>query len=219
MFPAQLMDETPIQVFIDNGATPFILPLHTFNKYKILQTYPKMESHTPIHTGGMIESHLWIEISLKLDNQLSQIKALVCDSECPYDIVKGQTSLTQLSGWQDYASKKLNIQQISIPLIAKNTLCILPGKSQIVSLALKQIKTSFIPWHTITGKGITYARPLDPKLPLRPVKVEFENNRYCLEIYNTSETTVEFQYGHEITYFDGRSKGPSSDQLFKTFPN
>ena len=26
MFPAQLMDDTPIQVFIDNGATPSILP-------------------------------------------------------------------------------------------------------------------------------------------------------------------------------------------------
>ena len=30
MFPAQLMDDTPIQVFIDNGATPSILPLSTF---------------------------------------------------------------------------------------------------------------------------------------------------------------------------------------------
>ena len=29
MFPAQLMDNTPIQVFIDNGATPSILPLST----------------------------------------------------------------------------------------------------------------------------------------------------------------------------------------------
>ena len=115
--------------------------------------------------------------------------------------------MAQLSAWQDYASKKLYIQQISIPLIAKNTVCILPGKSQIISLALKQTKTSFIPWHTITGKGIVYTRPLDPKLPLRPVEVEFENNRCCLENYNTSETTVEFQYGHEIAYFDARSKG------------
>ena len=58
IFPAQLMDETPIQVFIDNGATPSRLPLHTFNKHPILQTYPKTESHTPIYTGGgIIESH------------------------------------------------------------------------------------------------------------------------------------------------------------------
>ena len=37
MFPAQLMDDTPIQVFIDNGATPSILPLSTYYKHPILQ--------------------------------------------------------------------------------------------------------------------------------------------------------------------------------------
>ena len=37
MFPVQLMDDTPIQVFIDNGATPSILPLSTYNKHLILQ--------------------------------------------------------------------------------------------------------------------------------------------------------------------------------------
>ena len=35
MFPAQLMDDTPIQVFIDNGATPPILPLSTYNKHPV----------------------------------------------------------------------------------------------------------------------------------------------------------------------------------------
>ena len=33
MFPAQLIDDSPIQVFIDNGATPFILPLSTYRKH------------------------------------------------------------------------------------------------------------------------------------------------------------------------------------------
>ena len=85
-----------------------------------------MESHTPIHTGGgMIESHFWIEIPLKLENQIIQIKTLVHDSECPYDIVLGQTSLAQLSAWQDYASRQLFIQQISIPLIATNNIRVL----------------------------------------------------------------------------------------------
>ena len=67
MFPAQLMDDTPVQVFINNGATPSILPLSTYNKQPILQKYPKTKSTTPIHTeGGTIESHFWIELPLKL---------------------------------------------------------------------------------------------------------------------------------------------------------
>ena len=78
----------------------------------------------------MIESHFWIEIPLKLDNQVIQIKTLVCDSECPNDIVLGCTSLPQLSAWQDYASRQLYIQQISIPLVAKKTVRILPRQDR-----------------------------------------------------------------------------------------
>ena len=104
------MDDTPIQVFIDNGATPYILPLSTYKKHPILQKYPTTKSTTPIHTrGGTIELHFWIELPLKLDNQTVQIKVLVCDSQCLYDILLGRTSLAHLSTWQDYANNKLYI--------------------------------------------------------------------------------------------------------------
>ena len=90
MFTTKLMNDTPIEIFINNGATPSILPLHTYNKYPILHTYPKTENNTPIHTGeGLITSHFWLEIPLKLQHQTIQIKALVCDSECPYDLILG----------------------------------------------------------------------------------------------------------------------------------
>ena len=219
MFQVKLMDNTQVQIFMDNGATPSIFPLSIYNKYPILQKYPKTKSYTPIHTGGgMIESHFWIEIPLKLDNQVIQIKTLVSDLECPYDIVLGHTSLVQLSAWQDYASKWLYIQQISIPLIAKNNLRILPGQTGIISLALKPSKTSFVLLHTITGKGIAYVRPFNLTLPLRPVEIEFENNRCCLEVCNISDSTIEFQYSHEVAYFDARSKGLVQINNLKHFP-
>ena len=40
MFQAKLMDNTQVEIFIANGATPSILPLNVYNKYPILQTYP-----------------------------------------------------------------------------------------------------------------------------------------------------------------------------------
>ena len=90
MFTAKLLKDTPIKIFIDNGATPSILPLCTCNKFLILHTYPKTESNTPIHTGGgLITSHFWLVILLKLEHQTIQIKTLVCDSECPYDLILG----------------------------------------------------------------------------------------------------------------------------------
>ena len=157
MFPAQLMDNTPIQVFIDNAATPSILQLSTYNKHPILQKYPKTKSTSPIHTGGgMIESHFWIELPLKFENQTIQIKVLICDSECPCDILIGRMSLADLSAWQDYAMNKLYIQQISISIVAKNNVRILPGCTGIVTAALRTGRSTFIPRNTIMGKGIAY---------------------------------------------------------------
>ena len=156
--------------------------------------------------------------TFELDNQIIQIKTLACDSECPYDIVIGHTSLAQLSAWQDYASRQLFIQQISILLIATNNVRVLPGHTGVVSLALKPSKTSFVPCHMIIGKSIAYVKPLDPTLPLRPVEIEFKNNRCCLEVCNTSDCTIEFQYSQEITYFDARSKGLVQINNSKHFP-
>ena len=219
MFQAKLMDNTSVEIFIDNGATPSILPLNMYNKHPILEKYPKMESYTPIHTGGgMIVSFLDRKIPLKLEDQIIQIKTLVCESECPYDIVLGRTSLAQLLTWQDYASRQLFIQQISIHLIVTNNIRVLPGCTGIISLALKLNKTSFIPCHTIVGKGIAYVKPFDSTLPLKPVEIEFENNRCCLEVCNTSDCTVEFQYSQEIAYFDARSKGLVQINNLKHFP-
>ena len=79
-------------------------------------------------------------------------------------------------------------------------------------------KTSFVPCHTITGKGIAYVTPLDLTLPLGPVEIEFENNRCCLEVCNTLDSTTEFQYGHQVAYFDARSKGLVQINNSKHFP-
>ena len=172
MFSAHLMDDTPIQVFIDNAATPSILPLSTYNKHPIFQKHSTTKSTTPIHTGGgPIESHFWTELPLKLDNQTIQIKVLVCDSESPNDILLGRTSLAHLSAWQDYTNNKIYMQQISIPIVAKNNVRILPENTGIIAAALKTGKTTFTPRNTIMGKGVAYMRPFDRTLPLTPLKL------------------------------------------------
>ena len=126
--------------------------------------------------------------------------------------------MAQLSTWQDYTSHKLYLQQILIPLTVRNNIRILPGKTGVVSLTLLPNKTSFTPRHTIIGKGVAYVKPLDPNLPLRPIEIEFENNRCCIKIQNTSNSTVEFLYEQEMAYFDARSKGLVQTNNSKHFP-
>ena len=102
--------------------------------------------------------------------------------------------------------------------MATNNIRILPGHTGITSLVLKLSKTSFIPCHTIIGKGIAHVKPFDSMLPLRPVETEFEKNICCLEVCNTSDCTIEFQYSQEITYFDARSKDLVQINNSKHFP-
>ena len=75
-----------------------------------------------------------------------------------------------------------------------------------------------MPRHTIIGKGIAYVKLLDQNLPLRPIEIELENNCCCMEVHNTSDSTVEFLHGQEMAYFDARSKGLVQINNLKHFP-
>ena len=89
--------------------------------------------------------------------------------------------------------------------MAKNNVRILPGSTGIVPATLKTGKTTFTPRNTIMGKGITYVRPFDSTLPLCSIEVELENNQCCLEIHNSSDSTVKFKFDKEILMQDQRA--------------
>ena len=75
-----------------------------------------------------------------------------------------------------------------------------------------------ISYFTYVSQNIAYIKPLDSSLPLRPIEIELKNNRCCIEIYNTSDTTIEFLHGQEMAYFDPRSKGLVQKNNSKHFP-
>ena len=68
------------------------------------------------------------------------------------------------------------------------------------------------------GKGVAYVGPFDTTLPLWPKEIELENNKCCLEIHNSSDSTVEFTFGNEIGYFNAQSKGLVQANNSKHFP-
>ena len=61
-------------------------------------------------------------------------------------------------------------------------------------------------------------KTINPSLPLRPIEIEFEKNHCCIEIHNTSNSTVEFLHGQEMAYFDARPKGLVQTNNLKHFP-
>ena len=89
------------------------------------------------------------------------------------------------------------MQQISIPIEAKNNVGIFPGHTGIVSATLKIGKATLTPRNTIMGKGVAFIRPFDSTLPLWPITVKLENNKCCLEIHDSLNSTVEFTFGKD----------------------
>ena len=129
--------------------------------------------------------------------------------------------MAQLSAWQDYAAHKLYLQQISIPLTIRNNIdfyAYFQKRQECYHGHYDQTRLHSPPRHTIIGKGIAYVKPLDQDLPLRPIEIEFENNHCCIEIHNTSDSTVEFLHGQEMAYFNARSKGLVQINNSKHFP-
>ena len=55
-------------------------------------------------------------------------------------------------------------------------------------------------------------------MSLRPIEIEFENMKCCLEIHNSSDSTVEFLFGNKIAYFDAGSKDLFQANNPKHFP-
>ena len=102
-------------------------------------------------------------------------------------------------------------------MTVRNNIRILPGKTGVLSLTLRPNKILFTPRHAIIGKGIAYVKPLDQNLPLRPIEIEFENNRCCIEIHNTSLYSGIFTWPRN-GIFDARSKGLVQINNSKHFP-
>ena len=104
-----------------------------------------------------------INISIKHDPQTEQYgpPCSLCSSfnHSPKHCYKGEHDINNIM--EKMSINKLYIQQILIPLMVRNNIHVLPGKTGIVLLTLQPNKTSFIPRHTITGKGVTYIKPLD----------------------------------------------------------
>ena len=90
MFTAKLLKTLPSRYSLTMELHPLFYPCALIINFLFYIHIQKTESNTPIHTGGgLITSHFWLEIPLKLEHHTIQIKALVCDLECPYDLILG----------------------------------------------------------------------------------------------------------------------------------
>ena len=87
-----------IPIYIDNGSTLNIMPMHFYNNAYYLHHLPKAPTAAKtIHTGnGPVKTHFWIDILLNVQGFMIQLKLLVCDTQAQTRILLSKMALEQL---------------------------------------------------------------------------------------------------------------------------
>ena len=125
-----------IPIYIDNGSTLNIMPMHFYDNAYYLHHLPKapMAAKT-IQTGnGPVKTHFWIDILLNVQGCMIQFKLLVCDTQAQTGILLSKMALEQLQTWQDYSNNTLYVKQKAIPLHAIQNIELLPHRKTTIEV-------------------------------------------------------------------------------------
>ena len=127
-----------IPIYIDNGSTLNIMPMHFYDIHYYLYHLPKVPmAAKTIHTGnGPVKTYFWIDILLNVQGSMIQFKLLICDTQAQtrIDLLLSKMALEQLQTWQDYSSNTLYVKQTAIPLSAIQNIELLPSRKTTIAV-------------------------------------------------------------------------------------
>ena len=196
-----------IPIYIDNGSTLNIMPMHFYDNAYYLHHLPKAPTAAKtIHTGnGPLKTHFWIDILLNVQGCMVQFKLLVCDTQAQTGILLSKMALEQLQTWQDYSNNTLYVKQTAIPLHAIQNIELLPDrKTRIEVIADRTNELQYK--DVIGGQGIVWVWSNDSSKPLQPIVTTFYNDKTLITFENTTGQTQYITKGAKVAVLDMRSK-------------
>ena len=196
-----------IPIYIDNGSTLNIMPMHFYDNAYYLHHLPKAPTAAKtIHTGnGPVNTHFWIDILLNIQGCMLQFKLLVCDTQAQTGILLSKMALEQLQTWQDYSNNTLYVKQTAIPLNAFQDIELLPERK--TSIEVIADRTNELQYkEIIEGKGIIWVWSNDSSKPLQPIVATFHNDKTLITFENTTGQTQYISKGAKVAVADMRSK-------------
>ena len=125
-----------IPIYVDNGSTLNIMPMHFYDNAYYLHHLPKAPTAAKtIQTGnGPVKTHFWIDILLNVQGCMMQFKLLVLDTQAQTGILLSKMALEQLQTWQDYSNNTLYVKQTAIPLHAFQNIELLPDRKTTIEV-------------------------------------------------------------------------------------
>ena len=197
---AFLMDNTPMKLFFDSGASRSYLSKKFYDTNKSLHKLPKfVTSCTGIKTGNgsIIPTLFVIPIQFMTNGHIFEIYTIVAEIDDGMDLVFGIKNMTETEERLNTRTGEYDFIRRSIPVYPQNDLDVPVGKQVLI-----KIKVPF--GEKLSGRIMT---KLFGSEKVFTMKLKIENNQGCVQFINKGQDIVKLRKDKAIGVLDLRSVG------------
>ena len=195
-----LMDNTPMKLFFDSGASRSYLSKKFYDTNKSLHKLSKFITSCTgikIGNGSIIPTLFVILIQWMTNGHIFEIYTIVAEIDDGMDFVFGFKNMTETEGRLNTRTGEYDFIGRSIPVYPQNDLDVPIGKQ-----ALIKIKAPF--GEKLSGRIMT---KLFGSENIFTMKLKIENNQGCVQFINKGQDVVKLRKDKAIGVLDLRSVG------------
>ena len=197
---ASLMDNTPMKLFFDSGASRSYLSKKYYDANKSLHKLPKFSTTCTgikIGNGSIIPTLFVIPIQFMTHGHVFEIYTIVVDIDDGMDLVFGFKNMAETEGRLNTRTGEYDFIGRSIPVYPQNDLDVPVGKQVL-------IKTKAPFGEKLSGRTMT--KMFGSKKAFT-MKIRIENNQGCVQFVNKGHETIQLRESKAIGKLDLRSVG------------
>ena len=192
---AFLMDNTPVKLFFDSGASRSYLSKKFYDTNKSLYRLPKFVTSCTgirIRNGTIIPTLFVIPIQFMTNGHIFEIYTIVAEIGDHMDLVFGFKNMTETEGRLNTRTSEYDFIDRSIPVYPQNDLDVPVGKQVLI-----KIKAPF--GEKLSGRIMT---KLFGSEKVFTMKLKIENNQGCVQFINKSQDIVKLRKDKAIGVLD-----------------
>ena len=197
---AFLMDNTPMKLFFDSGASRSYLSKKFNDANKSLHRLPKFVTtctEIKIGNGSIIPTLFVIPIQFMTNGHIFEIYTIVAEIDDGMDLVFGFKNMTETEGRLNTRTGEYDFIGRSTPVYPQNDLDVPVGKQVLI-----KIKAPF--GEKLSGRFMT---KLFGSEKVFTMKLRIENNQGCVQFINKGQDIAKLRKDKAIGVLDLRSVG------------
>ena len=197
---AFLMDNTPMKLFFDSGASRSYLSKKYYDANKSLHKLPKFSTTCTgikIGNGSIIPTLFVIPIQFMTHGYVFEIYTIVAEIDDGMDLVFGFKNMAETEGRLNTRTGEYDFIGRSIPVYPQNDLDVPVGKQVLI-----KIKAPF--GEKLSGRIMTKMFGSEKAFTM---KIRIENNQGCVQFVNKGYETIKLRENKVIGILDLRSVG------------